>query len=180
VLEVYTGVVHEGLAVATLSPAATARAAGEVVIASALWGLLRPADEIPPYRLNICSHLVRMGDLEPAWRKVLPRALATAAGPRGVIFDTRAASYQALGLPLGLGDRTVVMRVNQTAPDGRRIGTFLAKQLRGQALRHLLESGADPEDPQALADVLAERWPTQLDPPARPGKPWTATLSSPA
>jgi cytoplasmic iron level regulating protein YaaA (DUF328/UPF0246 family) len=181
VLDVYTGVVHEGLDVATLSPAAAARAAaGEVVIASALWGLLRPADEIPPYRLNICSRLVGMDRLEPAWRTVLPEVLAAAAGLRGVVFDTRAASYQALGLPAGLGDRTVILRVNQAAADGRRIGTVFAKRLRGQAARHLLESGADPGDPLGLGEVLAERWPMQLDPPARPGRPWTVTLSLPA
>jgi hypothetical protein len=49
---------------------------------------------------------------------------------------------------------------------------------RGQAVHHLLESGTQSDDPYALADVLTELWPVELDPPARPGKPWTTRLSA--
>lgn len=177
VLEVYSGTVHEGLDAATLSPAAARRAARRLVIASALWGLLRPADRIPPYRLNICARLVGVDRLEPAWRTVVPDVLAEAAGPRGVILDLRSPAYQAIGMPAGLGDRTVTVRVVGDPTDGRRVGNVFVKRLRGQAARHLLESGADPGDPAALAGVLAERWPVHLDPPARVGGPWTVTLA---
>jgi hypothetical protein len=176
VLEVYSGTVHDGLDADTLSPAARRRAARTVVIASALWGLLRPADRIPAYRLNVCARLVGVDRLEPAWREVLPGVLAEAAGSRGPILDLRASSYQALGMPAGLGHRTVVLRVAGDEASGGRIGNVFVKRARGQAARHLLESGAGPRDPQALADVLGERWPVQLEPPARPGKPWTMTL----
>ena len=176
VLEVYTGPLHAGLDAATLSRAATERAAGGLVVASALWGALRPADHIPAYRLHLCARLVGMERLEPAWRTVLPDVLAEAARPHGVVLDLRSPSYQAMGMPAGLGDRTVTLRVGRDTPDGRRIGVIAAKRVRGQAARHLLESGVDPGDPRALAGVLAERWPVHLDPPARPGRPWTMSL----
>jgi cytoplasmic iron level regulating protein YaaA (DUF328/UPF0246 family) len=146
------------------------------VVASALWGALRPADRIPPYRLHICARLIGMDRLEPTWREVLPEVLADAAGADGVVVDFRSPTYQAAGMPASLGDRTVTLRVEQ-GPSGHRIGDVIAKRVRGEAARHLLESGADPADAQALADAFADRWPVRLDSPERPGKPWTMTLS---
>jgi cytoplasmic iron level regulating protein YaaA (DUF328/UPF0246 family) len=176
-LEVYSGPLHDGLAAATLSAAATKRASGSVVVASALWGALRPSDRIPSYRCHVCARLVGMDRLEPTWRAVLGDVLADAAGPQGVVLDLRSPSYQAMGMPSGLGDRTVTLRVDQGSGGGRRIGDVVAKRIRGQAARHLLESGAEPDDPDALADVIGDRWPVRLDSPARPGRTWTMILS---
>jgi cytoplasmic iron level regulating protein YaaA (DUF328/UPF0246 family) len=177
-LEVYTGTLHAGLDAATLSRSAARRARTRVVIASALFGLLRPADRIPPYRLNILAHLVGMDGLEATWRAVLPDVLAGAAGPKGVILDLRSASYQPMGMPTGMADRTVTLRAD--GADGGRVGSVFVKRARGEAARHLLESGRDPATPRALAAVLAERWAVRLDPPERPGKPWTLALLLPA
>jgi uncharacterized protein len=174
VLEVYSGVVHAGLDAASLSTAARQRAARWVVVASSLWGLLRPSDRIPPYRLHICSRLVGIDRLEPAWREVLPPVLAEAAGPRGVILDLRSTSYQAAGMPAGPGDRTVTLKVDGEAG---RPGNVIVKQVRGQAARYLLEAGGDaPRNPVELAGLLGERWPARLAEPERPGRPWTLTL----
>ena len=174
--EVYTGPLHGGLDLAGLSAAAAARAGRCLVIASALWGLLRPADRIPSYRMRSWSNLVGLGRVEPRWRRVLPDVLARLAGSDGAVVDLRPASFQALGLAAGLAHRTVVIRI---APDasGRRIGDVIAKRVRGQAAHHLLASGVDPEDPDAVADVLGDRWPAVLEPPSRRAGPWTITLS---
>ena len=176
VLDLYTGPLHEGFDASRLSPAATARCENSLVVASALWGALRPADRIPPYRLHVCGRLIGIDRLKSTWREVLPDVLADAAGTAGVLVDLRSPSYQGIGMPAGLGDRTVTLRVSQ-GPRGHRIGDVIAKRVRGEAARHLLESGADPADADALADVLADRWSVRLDSPERPGKPWTMTLS---
>lgn len=175
--DVYSGPLHEGLGAATLSPAARDRAERSVVVASSLWGLLRLSDRIPAYRLHVCSRLVGVDRLEPTWRTVLPGVLAAAAASDGLVLDLRSPAYQAIGMPTGLGDRTVTLRVDQTGVGGR-IGNVVAKRIRGQAARHLLESAAQPDEPDALADVLAERWPVRLEPPARPGRLWTLTLTA--
>jgi cytoplasmic iron level regulating protein YaaA (DUF328/UPF0246 family) len=176
VLDVYTGPVHDGLDAARLSRGGAARAERSLVVVSALWGALRPADRIPPYRLLIWSRLVGLDRLEPIWRGLLPAVLAAAASNHGVVVDIRSPAYQAVGMPAGLGDRTVTLKVAQSA-HGHRIGEVITKRLRGEAAHHLLESGADPASPDDVADVLAGRWPVHLRPPDRHGRPWTMTLS---
>jgi hypothetical protein len=175
-VEVYTGPLHRGLDAGTLSSGGRQRAAKQLVIASALWGALRPTDRIPSYRLHVCSRLIGMDRLEPMWRAVLPDVLATAAGPHGAVLDLRSPSYQAIGKPSGLADRTVTLNVRQDEAGSPRVGDVIAKRVRGQAARHLLESNVNVDDPETLAEVLGERWPVQLQRPPRPGSSWAMTL----
>ena len=174
--EVYSGPLHEGLGAARLSTEARERADRDVVIASSLWGLLRPGDRIPPYRLHLCARLVGMDRLEPTWRTMLPEVLGTAAGTDGVVLDLRSSEYQSIGLPNGIDDRLVSLRVEQRG-SGRRIGDVIAKRIRGEAARHLLESGEDPRGPDELATLLGDRWPVWLAAGSRrAGRSWTLTI----
>ncbi len=176
--DVYAGPLHVGLDLPSLRGAARERAERSVVITSALWGALRPADRIPAYRMRAWSDLVGVGRVEPMWRAVLAGLLADLAGPAGVIVDLRPPSFQSLGMPAGVGHRCVAVKVDQAGEDGQRIGDVIAKRIRGEAARHLLASGSEPDDPDALADLLADRWPVRLAEPARTGYPWTLTLTA--
>jgi cytoplasmic iron level regulating protein YaaA (DUF328/UPF0246 family) len=163
--------------VASLSAKGTERAASSLVIVSPVWGALRPADRIPTYRCIVHARLVGMDRLEPTWRTILPDVLAITAGPRGIVLDLRSPSYQALGMPRDLGGRTVSLHVHQGS-GRRRLGDVIAKRVRGRAAHHLLESGADPDDPDALADLLGDQWQVRLQAPARPGRTWTLSLTA--
>lgn len=175
-LDVYIGPLHQGLAWATLSRDGAARAASTVVVTSPLWGALRPADRIPPYRLRSWASVVDVGRPDHAWRPLLPGVLATAAGSAGVVLDLRSREVQHMGTPSDLPERVVELRVRQWG-NGRRIGDVVAKRVRGEAARHLLETGTEPSDPDALADALGDRWPVSLEPPSGPTRPWTLTLT---
>lgn len=175
--ETYSGPLHAGLDLASLTEPGAARAATSVVILSSLWGALRPADRIPAYRMRSWSDLVGIGRVEPLWRLVIPDLLARVAASHGVIVDLRPGSFQALGMPTGMGDRTVAIRVDRYA-DGRRIGDVVAKRIRGQAAHLLLETDAPLDDPDGLADIVGERWPVRLEPPLHAGRTWTLSLTA--
>lgn len=177
-IETYRGPLFAALDQPSLSSAAKRRASSQVVIVSSLWGTLRPNDRIPPYRLNICADLVGLGALEPLWRGVLGPVLAAAAGSRGVVVDCRSSSYRAVGTSQGMDDRTVTLRV-VGAGDRRGAPGHVAKRVRGEVVRHLLESGANPRQPEHLATAVADRWDVVLTPPERSGHPWTMDVIAP-
>ena len=174
--EVYSGPLHDGLALASLPPPGAERAESRIVIVSVLWGALRPGDRIPPYRMRAWADLVGLGRVDRMWRGVLPDLFAGLVGPDDVIVDLRFGSYQPLDSPTGLGDRTIILRVDYSA-FGRRIGDVTAKRVRGEAAHELLEADVAPAEPDEIADILGERWPVRLEPPMRRGRGWTLTLT---
>jgi cytoplasmic iron level regulating protein YaaA (DUF328/UPF0246 family) len=177
-IETYAGPLYEGLAADSWSPKDSEHASQQLVIVSALWGALRPMDRIPPYRLHVCSRLAGMDRLEPAWREVLPPVLTDAAAQRGPVLDLRSRAYQAVGRPSGLDEQTVSLRIRPSPEGPAHIGDVIAKRVRGEAAGHLLSSGEEPEDPLDVADVLAARWPIEIDPPAGRSRSWTITLQA--
>lgn len=168
--EVYTGVLYDALDIASLSPAAKRRASAWVVVVSALYGAVRLGDRIAPYRLAMNVDLPGVGPLGRSWRPHLDSVLPAAAR-KGCIVDCRSAAYIAAWSPgPDLADRWAAI----TVPGA----SHMAKHTRGLVARHLVEVGADPRSVPKLADVLAERFETQLTPPARPGKPWNLAVSA--
>ena len=174
--EVYAGPLHQGLDVARLAPDAAGRARHNLVVASPLWGLLRVDDRIPPYRMSLMSGLLGFDRIDHEWRRLLPAALARAAGPAGPIVDLRSPGHVAMGRAAGMDERVVMLRVDQGTP-GNRLGDVVAKRVRGEAAHHLLASTSEPRDPDDVAQILSERWPVQLASGEIRSARWTLTLS---
>jgi cytoplasmic iron level regulating protein YaaA (DUF328/UPF0246 family) len=152
--EVYTGVLFSTLDLPTLDPASRARADESLAITSALFGLLRPGDQIPAYRLSGNVSLPRLGTVAGRWRTPLPRVMRELTG-EGLLVDLRSGTYTALGNPPAeLAPRTVTMRVLHEHQGTRKIVSHFNKATKGRIVRSLLESGTEPSTVDDLHDVL--------------------------
>lgn len=171
--EVYTGVLYDALDLANLSAPARRRAASDIAIASALFGLLRVTDRIPAYRLSADTTLLGVGRLAGAWREIVTDTLHAAAG-KGVVLDLRSSAYVALGpVPPALAERTAVARVLQEKGSKRTIVSHHNKATKGRIVRGLLGE-PKPRTVEDLAGALgAAGYRVELAPPAGEGKPWT-------
>ena len=81
--EIYTGVLFKRLELPEL-PAAAWR---QVLIASALWGVVRPDDRIPYYKFPPKTRLEGIGAPNAFWRPALATALPDKEG--GLVVDMR-------------------------------------------------------------------------------------------
>lgn len=155
--EVYTGVLFNHLDLATLPAQARERADRSLAVASGLFGLLRPDDRIPAYRLSGSVTLPRLGTVSGLWRDQLPAVLDEAAGD-GLLVDLRSGTYVNLGKPsTALAPRTATMRVLHERPDGqRKVVSHFNKATKGRLVRALLLDGPEPTSVDELAAALRD------------------------
>lgn len=159
----YTGVLYNALAIATLP----ARAARNIVIVSAQFGVLRPADKVPAYKREMDAAY---------WRGGLSAPLDEAAAGR-VVLDCRSATYVAAWRPArdSAIERVHVGVVEER--DGiRRVVSHFAKKTRGEVARHVLSSDVRARNAKDLYDAVAEQFRCELIPPTRPGDPFELTV----
>lgn len=145
--EVYAGVLYERLELAKLPVAARKR----VLIASALWGVVRPGDRIPYYRLSAKARLDRVGPIAGWWRQALAAAMPDRAGE--LVVDMRSGAYAAAWKP----QQATLLAVRAFSESGgkRKPVSHMAKAVRGEVARALLESRKQPGDPEAAAAIAA-------------------------
>lgn len=155
--EVYSGVLFTAAGLSDLPDEESRRRAdASVRIVSALWGVVRPADPIPAYRLSMTVDLPGVGPLAPSWRAVLPRVLDPEAAER-LVVDCRSSSYAAAWPGPAAGPGRVRVTVLREGPGGRAPVSHWAKHTRGVLVRHLLtRPGPVPSTPQALLTAARE------------------------
>ena len=162
---IYTGVLYDALGLGTLSPTARRRATGRLATTSALFGLVRPGDRIPAYRLSGDATLPGVGSVAGAWREVLGEAI-TGGMRRGLLVDLRSSTYAAFWRPTpDLSARVATVRVLHESGGRRTVVSHFNKATKGRIVRALLEDGADPRTPTALADTLTRLgWTVEVGP----------------
>lgn len=131
----YSGVLYDALDYASLRGTARRRADTSLVVGSALFGLLRPRDRVPVYRLSGNTSLPGVGGLPSLWRPVLEPELT---GVRGLVVDLRSGSYAALARVPG----AVQVRVLRETGGRRTVVSHDNKHTKGRVARALCETGA--------------------------------------
>lgn len=177
--ELYTGVLYDRLSLPELMDSQAAdRVREQVLIFSGLWGVVGPADRLPPYRLSMGVKLPPLGGLAAYWRRALAEPLGQRADGR-LLVDCRSAAYAAAFRPGGTAaERTVGVRVlRERVVDGqtsRSVVSHMAKATRGDVARALLSEGVDAATPEELVQALRDLGHTaELQPAAKPGTPRT-------
>jgi hypothetical protein len=144
-LERYTGVLYDALDVRSLSAAERKRADARLVVASALFGLVRGTDAIPAYRLSGGSSLPGFGTLRGLWRPVLEPVLADADD---LVVDLRSGAYAALARVPGAVEVRVL---SEDSTGKRKVVSHHNKSHKGKLARALAQS---PDEPTTIEDVL--------------------------
>lgn len=165
---VYSGVLFERLDLDGLSADARLRAAERLLIASALWGVLRPGDRIPAYRHAAGARLPGLPTTTTHWQAPLGAALPADE----LLVDFRSGSYR--GMWRGPSDApTVTVNVFREGPKGRTVVSHFAKATRGDVARVLLEDAdawTAPATPESVAErVTAAGWTVELGTPDAAG-----------
>jgi uncharacterized protein len=167
---VYSGVLYDALDLAGLPADARRRATSRVAVVSSLFGMVRPGDRIPAYRLSGDAVLPAVGGVAAHWRDSMGAALEHLVGDR-LLVDLRSSTYAAFWRPpAALARRVATVRVLHEVAGKRRVVSHFNKATKGRIVRELLEAGAAPRSPGRLADALRDLgWTVELDEPGRAG-----------
>jgi cytoplasmic iron level regulating protein YaaA (DUF328/UPF0246 family) len=148
----FDGDVYTGLDARSLKPKALAYVQDHVRILSGLYGVLRPLDQMHPYRLEMGTRLAnpRGKDLYAFWGETVTGALNEALAATGASALVNLASEEYFrSVKPRLLDVPVIVPVFEDWKNGKyKIISFFAKRARGMMARYAAERGMT--DPQKL------------------------------
>jgi cytoplasmic iron level regulating protein YaaA (DUF328/UPF0246 family) len=172
-------VLYDALDVATLSPAGKRRATARLAVTSSLFGMVRPTDRIPAYRLSGDASLPGLGTVAGVWRDTLGPAMTEAIGG-GLLVDLRSGMYGAFWRPTAdLAKQVATVRVLHETNGRRQVVSHFNKATKGRIVRALLEDGAAPRTPARLADLLTRLgWRVEVGDATPKGTQIDVTVSS--
>ena len=166
--QVYSGVLFQAAALNKLSAADWKKANQRLLIASALWGFLRPTDNIPSYRLSSSASLPGIGKMASYWHKVFT-TITSEVVSSGFLIDCRSGSYQqAFKIP---ADRIVLeTRILKEVNSVEKVVSHFAKHTRGLLAGFLATADipnielvdAETAGNQFVDFVLANNWSKQF------------------
>ena len=151
----YTGVLYDALNYPSL-PAKVRRGVDrQVVVFSGLWGVVRPSDPIPDYKLKMGASLPGLGKPARFWKPLISDAVADAVAASGTntVWDLLPNEHTAAWDPSVAGRRIRVRFLDDVVKNGERTLVTVShwnKLLKGALVRHVVEHGLDA--PAGLVD----------------------------
>lgn len=168
--ELYTGVLYENLKFSELPDTSS------VYIFSAVWGIVRPGDRIPPYRMNMKAKLpgfTGSGGMSRYWREAVGTVFDQHHSDE-IVLDMRSSDYVATWKP---GSRGVALQAYREDKGVRKPITHMAKAIRGEVGNLVLREQFHAESPQELAEFLSGHgYHVELSKPTDARKSWTLTV----
>jgi cytoplasmic iron level regulating protein YaaA (DUF328/UPF0246 family) len=161
-IEIYDGVLYQGLGWHSLSASQSKRANSRVLIVSALFGLVNPLDQIFQYKVKIDSKL---------WRDAIAKVSEKFVDE--LVIDCRSSTYKSVWTINP--ENTVDIRVFKVTGAERSVITHMSKKYRGELTRHLLMQASDPMTPADVQRIAAQLFECELHPPTD-GQPWVLDL----
>jgi cytoplasmic iron level regulating protein YaaA (DUF328/UPF0246 family) len=147
----FAGDVYLGFEVHSLPEEAVLFAQDHLRILSGLYGLLRPLDEIRPYRLEMGTKWApRRKSLYSFWAdRIADQLAADAQASEGPVVNLASKEYwSAVEGRLPKHVPVIEIDFKEAGPKGLRFNTFNAKRARGMMARHICEHRLS--DPEAL------------------------------
>nr|WP_295370221.1 peroxide stress protein YaaA [uncultured Sphingosinicella sp.] len=172
----FAGDVYTGFEVKSLDEEAILYAQDHLRILSGLYGLLRPLDEIRPYRLEMGTRWApRRKSLYSWWGKRIAEKLSEdAAAAGGIIVNLASKEYwSAVAGQLPKDLRVIEIDFREEGPNGLRFNTFNAKRARGMMARYICEHRI--EDAEALKSFDSDGY--AFDPEHSNEQSWRFTRS---
>ena len=140
----FAGDTYQGLEAASLDPEEMEFAQRHLQILSGLYGVLRPLDEIEPYRLEMGSRLKtpRGKNLYEWWGSQISEELNRRADDLGTDLLINCASQEYFGAvdPGALKLRVITPVFMEEKPGGPKIVSFYAKRARGAMARFIIQN----------------------------------------
>lgn len=156
---VYTGVLYAALDFGGLHGQDLRRANRRMAIVSALFGLLRPCDRIPAYRLSGGNRLPGIGGLPGFWREALSSEVVA---HQGLVIDMLSSPYASM---VALPRDAITVKVWQQGPAGQRTAvSHFNKATKGELARLLATAPGELRTPDQVLKVVREAgWRAEID-----------------
>ncbi|MCH8910716.1 MAG: peroxide stress protein YaaA [Chloroflexi bacterium] len=155
-IERYTGVMYDAIHYRSLDGDAREAFGSTVIIMSGLFGMVRPFDMIPAYKLKMGARLLRNKTCAAVWKPLISKSLANVA-QNGVIWDLLPNEHAAAWDPSTVPYKTrfTVKFVERAASGQLKTVTHLSKLLKGALVRHLVSNSAEAGTAESALQLAA-------------------------